>query len=179
MRGWSKGGKRHERRKIIISIILSFRKFWGREGSVHQRLFAIWVQKEWYLLTRLIVRKTSTNSKKKTSRLCFCLLQSIWSVFSSPAHCFLLVGHARNSVVKIFSLIVYHCVINAVFFLFHICKYSFGEKKRCCFISTIFLSTVKLSLLFMNVSKGGGVHVEAPVDSWFMNLTLGHSIKRL
>lgn len=85
MRGRSKGEKRHERRKIIISIILSFRKFWGREGSVHQRLFAIWVQKKWYLLTRLIVRKTSTNSKKNIQAL---LLSSpvymICVLFSSP-----------------------------------------------------------------------------------------------
>lgn len=35
----------HERRKIIISITLSFRKFWGRESWVHQRPFATWVYK--------------------------------------------------------------------------------------------------------------------------------------
>lgn len=129
MGGWSKGEKGMREEKIIIRIILSFRKLWGRESWVHQRPFATWVYK--VISFNQTERKTSTKCKISIQALPELVSSLVYMICPlSSSQLFPTCWQCKKFGCENISFNCLSLCNKHFFFLFHIFKYSFGEKKK-------------------------------------------------
>lgn len=169
--------KKDQGRKTIITIILSFRKFWDRESWVHQRPFATFTGSANMISFNQTVNKTRSKSKVNVQALCVRLSSAIYMtcLLSSspwlPTCCTCKKFGSGNIFLNCLSLYNKPCFCPFP----HKC--GFGKKILLHF--HYFSKHFEILLHFMNVCReGDGIHIKVHADSWYMNLTLHQSVRR-